>query len=104
LAVFLFCRGLCLTQLGVDSNTAIVIGGLANKPIFFGSNTAETNSRADTSIGGWNEDFAPSVTSAYPWFEFGGQSRDDNKVGVFAFYGYNNIAPQLGHRTILSGY
>jgi hypothetical protein len=90
----------------VNSDDAIVMGGLANRPQFFGGNTAEILSVSNRYAGGWNGDYAYSVQSARPWFMLGGRADDsESRPGAFAFYNHAGGAiANLSHRTILSGY
>jgi hypothetical protein len=93
-----------LTQLGVDGNYAIYIGGLANKGLFFGGSTTETVS-ASSGNGSWNEDGAYSTFGTHPLAVRGGSSHVGTGSGVFRFAnspGDENNA--FSHRTILSGY
>jgi hypothetical protein len=97
---------LAVTQLGVNSWTAIYSGGLANKPAFFGSGTAEVVSRAIMNLGGWNNDYAGSMYSSGPWHSRGGfYDVDTSSIGIYAFIrSGGGIDSTTSHRTILSGY
>ena len=91
------------TQLGVNVNSAVWNGRLANRPIFFGDSNAEITSAVSIS-GGWNGDLARSTTSSAPWFAFGRQANFDS-VGIFASHDTLGTTDMyISHRTILLGY
>ena len=95
------------TQLGVNTQSAIVNGGLANKPSFFGSSIAEIVSSANTLNGSWNGDRSPSNISTNPWLGRSGHSNLGFEIGIFSFNGMSaGGGPQYytSHRTILLGY
>jgi hypothetical protein len=94
------------TQLGVDNNTAIRVGGLSGDSLFFGSGTSEILS-VNIARGGWNGDRDYSVGTAYPWFYNGGVANSSSGAGagVFSFEWHDGVAlAPVSHRTILSGY
>jgi hypothetical protein len=88
----------------VDTNNAVVIGGLANKPLFLGSALAEIVSYASWSDA-WNGDAAISAYPPSSWYYRGSVAEHGSVAGIFTFVdrpgGIDNWA---SHRTILSGY
>jgi hypothetical protein len=92
----------------VNSNQAIVNGAFANKPLFFGSSTAEIASLPGASnASGWNGDSTHHVYNAFSWFRRGGHANEGSNSGAFATSNANGSADTTsyyGHRTILSGY
>ncbi|MCL2001796.1 hypothetical protein FWG76_00105 [Candidatus Saccharibacteria bacterium] len=87
---------------------AIRIGGLANKPAFFGTTSAEIVSvvAAGRDVS-WNGDMADFVNSTNPWFYRGGaHAQDGSQAGVFASHPRTGDSSQYwtSHRTILLGY
>jgi hypothetical protein len=89
----------------VNNYNAIVNGGLAGKPQFFGTSTAEVvASTNDSNCCSWNGDYARSVSSASPWFRRGGHSGHGALAGAFNALSFTGGGDILGHRTILSGY
>ena len=97
-------RGLSIAQLGVSSASSITLGDLANKPQFYGGNTAETVSAANDN-GSWNGDRALSLLSSSAWFVLGSTSDNGVISGVFAHgRGVGSVENRMSHRTILLGY
>jgi hypothetical protein len=94
----------------VNGTNAVVIGGLANKALFFGGIGAETVSLASILNGSWNGDEARAVSSGAPWLILGDMSGSAvNRTGIFSSYGYSGggitSSAHIGTpRTILSGY
>ncbi|MCL2001820.1 hypothetical protein FWG76_00235 [Candidatus Saccharibacteria bacterium] len=82
------------------------IGGLANKPLFFGSSVAEvTSTSLAGNNGGWRGGYAENPHSTAAWQIRGGST--DNPGADVSASGRNTGTPtagRWGHRTILLGY
>ena len=87
---------------------AIVNGGLAHNPLFFGAATSEITSTAFADVdGGWNADRIGALFAASPWQYRGGQAGHIviGAPGVFSSMTTTGVANiVVGHRTILLGY
>ena len=95
-----------LGVIGVNSNTAIWRGGLANNSLFFGTATAEivsTNTAGHSN--GWNGDRASTMDSTQPWHSRGSQLDFSVDAGTFSFFrSVGGALEYISHRTILLGY
>jgi hypothetical protein len=93
----------------VNNINAVVIGGLANKQQFFGDSVAEVISSFNNQFGGWNDDIAQSVESAYTWSTRSSPLNYSVRNGG-VFSSVRATGDSVGaygvasHRTILSGY
>ena len=93
------------TQLGVNSGNAMILGGLTNKPRFFGSATAEVISQASAGAGGWNGNSAHSLISGGSW-QLRSATPTQGSAGGALRSGTHSGAMRedMSHRTILLGY
>jgi hypothetical protein len=88
----------------VNSQLAIINGGLADKSQFFGDNMAETVSGTER-MNSWNDDYSDSVISTQAWQTRGMSSDLGRFAGALSHFHANGGATfQTSHRTILSGY
>ncbi len=67
-------------------------------------NTYHSLTNALQETGGWNSDYTAGTTSSNPWFQRGGNARNEELAGVFDSNAYTGgpSTTSLGYRTVLT--